>query len=1027
MSEYLGPLQTRVLDSTNRNFDMVVYQKRKPPLSCEEVLTGVIASDKARDIQKYLGPSGWNVVGSIKDNFPLSAPVSEASCIAGDVLCSPTYARNTFKLISLDKGQDKGSLYAMVNGWKVLVNLSNSFDLNNIIELEDPPSIDSRIDFVFLEVWKKLITTSDTIYRYGNVGNTDSSNFSNDLIDPFIGIETSLRVQIQYQIRVVSGIDIQTYPDGFDPIVKALGPLSSVSSYSFSQVPGDIGLWRAGYGESTATTESPLETTDGYIYAIPMFAISRRKTDPFNFNVDSNGAGKTLANYVSGKASDRPDDQYNDWIVSDQILDLRHRISPVENLKEICNEGFQNLITGKSRGVMGYSVLGEDHYGPVLMQADSINPLLVDLAGTTTIGYGDGTRRVFSNAEINQSDVIYTKTVNDKFAGTTGAVWAGGDTVRLEVPAGYPAGTVIISVEAGYNNLGNLLIDSLDFSVTNLSTSIVTITIEGAGVVLPGTLNPAIFSVTYRIPSGQHGFSFVPELMYEYRTTEPDSTLNYALRDQDVRVRAADPVVSVLDGTNYNMMSNKIWHNHEPWNFGQQMIYHVQGSGTNTVTVPRSPYGYTILGVASVGYGNPKTYINPSVTRDAVSYYITHTSSIPDGVDVEIVLYVGEKFFDTNKQSRAISETYEMKNYTWTATGSSSYLLDTSGFSIIAMASNRFLDSTGYVYIDGVQTALVNSNKDLPNLPYLSNSITTLNFTSAPDAGSAVEIPLVIKSAVTASEGYVFFYKTVPYQGLLDTTAGSHAVGSVIAEGPAVTTTAGSGGVSYYKYQTGTATFVLDSSVVNGTGTQWLSNVKAGDIIYGNADPTTSYVISSVYNDNVLYLTESVTLSGATAYTIEDRNSCSFEARNIIDRLPAKDTDCDSSGHNGLISIASSDRHQVLETRIISRVQDVLGHQEITIGSGTAERGRSIVHVTDNGRGLGNLGLKFEKTDSTAYQKTYQSYIFDKDNSGKLCMMVVGSETGNDASSRSFVEYNNNDTVDIFELPGRPITGRRLV
>jgi hypothetical protein len=83
--------------------------------------------------------------------------------------------------------------------------------------------------------------------------------------------------------------------------------------------------------------------------------------------------------------------------------------------------------------------------------------------------------------------------------------------------------------------------------------------------------------------------------------------------------------------------------------------------------------------------------------------------------------------------------------------------------------------------------------------------------------------------------------------------------------------------------------------------------------------------------------------------------------------------------------------------------------------------------------GQNTLGLKFEDTTAgtqVPYQKTYQSYILNKDNDGHLYMMVVGSENSNSSTayppySHYFDENSVTDTVDLFPLPNRPLTNRK--
>ena len=94
----LGPNQTRVLDSANRSFESVVYQRKKPPLSCETNLTGNLAAKHAQEVFQAVSPSGWSVVGSLRDEQ------SESSLRAGDLSCSSALPANTIRLIANDLG-----------------------------------------------------------------------------------------------------------------------------------------------------------------------------------------------------------------------------------------------------------------------------------------------------------------------------------------------------------------------------------------------------------------------------------------------------------------------------------------------------------------------------------------------------------------------------------------------------------------------------------------------------------------------------------------------------------------------------------------------------------------------------------------------------------------------------------------------------------------------------------------------------------------------------------------------------------
>lgn len=1017
MSDNLGPNQTRVLDANNRSFESVVYQRKKPPLSCEWNLTNNLASVHPQDVARFAVPSGWAIVGNLKDN------ATEANCFAGDVVCSSSYAANTFKLIALDKNIETQTLVAWVNGWKIVVQGTKSVgDENNIIILPNPSSADYRVDFVFLEVWRYLLDTDDAIHKHGNFLYS-GINYSNDLIDPAIGIETSRRIQTQYRIRVATTIDIENYPSGFDPnqvFVQGplLDPISTCSHAYFSPVPGDLGLWRAGLGDSAA--QEDLQTVDGYTYAIPMLAVTRRNTSSFRTDDRSNGAGKSLADYLNGQPSDRPDNLYNNWIVADDILDMRSRITTADNMKELCETSFQKLTSGNLRGKLEKTTLGGDHFAKTFVQVDAVSPSGTDLEGSTFIGNSDGVRRMFSNAWIDQPDTLVVKTVHDKTDGTASDPWAVDDQVEIEVNVpDYPVGSTVASIEEDYISSGTLT-PITDYVVSGEGTETATITVP-LGSSLIGTYVPFTVDYTIRYASGQNGFSMLPENMLEFRSEDATSQI-IASQDADIRVRSSEPVIA-LDGTHFNMLSNDGANNTESYNFGHQMIYHALGNGTNIITFPRTLFNYDILGVASVRAG--ASYLNPTIIRTLSIYQVNLGTTVATDTDIELALYTGTKFFETNKQTRAITDTYEMRDLKpkEAATGSlTTFSVDSTNQAIVALGSNHSISGYGIAYVDGVQTTLLTHNNGLPTDTTKSRAV--FDFSSGPASGASIEVPVLMKSAISSTEGYDFFYHAVPYQGLLDSTA----TGVVETVGPALTTTAGSGAITDTTYSEGTAVFTQDSATITGVGTRWLSGVQAGYTIYSDATPAKNYTISQVYANDTLMISVPADSASSGTYTITANGQPSFYRANIMDRLPTYDSTNDSNGRSENISTAVTDGYPVLETHIVSKVQDIVDSSagSVLFGVGSADRGRSQIYIPDALLGEGNLGLRFERLDSTGYyQKTYQSYILNKDNGGHLYLMVVGSETDSSSHSRFFNENYSLDTVDIFEMPGRPLTVRR--
>lgn len=279
MADYLGPGVSRVLNPKQTNFTTVIWQKGRPPLDSELTLLQQIATEWDRQQVLRGTPSGW-YGDSInpQDSFVTDAGFS-----------------NWFKFGPQFTGEKQSIMWAVVNGWVVPVTGTltgnppgspNDSDTWSRIALPPPPSNtgDARIDFVFLECWQARVApnpsttnkpSASAVYRYGNVEG-GYSFVTDDLQDPDIGFETTQRVQVQYRIRVMSGlVGLASYPDGFDPsTVKGQGANTTATSFVFENMRkelGDQGLWRAGDG-----TQNTLGTVDGYTYAIPLCAVFRR-------------------------------------------------------------------------------------------------------------------------------------------------------------------------------------------------------------------------------------------------------------------------------------------------------------------------------------------------------------------------------------------------------------------------------------------------------------------------------------------------------------------------------------------------------------------------------------------------------------------------------------------------------------------------------------------------------------------------------------------------------------------------------
>lgn len=281
MSDNFGTGVSRVLDPSQTSYLVTIWQQGKPPLDSELNLLQQIAGEWNRQAVLRGTPSGFLANDTNTDL---------------DYITSAVWS-NWFRFGQQKTGEKQTIPWAVVNGWLIPVTGTqtgtppgspDNTDTWNRVTLGPPPSNpgDARIDFVFLEVWKARVPPNPatlnkpaaaSIYRYGNVEG-GYTFIADDLQDPAIGFETTQRVQVQYRIRVVSGlIGLSSFPDGFDPaVVKAQGAAGAPTAFTFTnmrQELGDPGLWRAGDG-----TANSLGTVDGYTYAVPMCAVFRRNS-----------------------------------------------------------------------------------------------------------------------------------------------------------------------------------------------------------------------------------------------------------------------------------------------------------------------------------------------------------------------------------------------------------------------------------------------------------------------------------------------------------------------------------------------------------------------------------------------------------------------------------------------------------------------------------------------------------------------------------------------------------------------------
>jgi sugar lactone lactonase YvrE len=273
-----------------------------------------------------------------------------------------------------------GEINASVNGWNCLVtNTAGTNGIHNNIVLDTAPTTGSRYDLIFLEVFLAELggtsatisntankPTATTIYLYGNTQYA-GINATDDISE--IDAEINRRWQIQYRIRVVDNVAMDTYVDGVNctTAVKAWGtnPLASWSGYTAGTGSaytfqnnfngnGNYGLYVAGDGSTTA--KNILGTVDGYTYAIPLAAVFRRNSGIYDPALNPFGCGMSSSNgNVASGVSGRPDGLFYDQIDFSDILSLRHQCLFDSSISwsELASRNFNRIVRGQSASEYG--------------------------------------------------------------------------------------------------------------------------------------------------------------------------------------------------------------------------------------------------------------------------------------------------------------------------------------------------------------------------------------------------------------------------------------------------------------------------------------------------------------------------------------------------------------------------------------------------------------------------------------------------------------------------------------------------
>ena len=400
---------SRTLDTTNRQYTNVVWQAGKPPLDSELNLVGQLATDN------------------------LSKTIS-ATAHSG-ILMNPRTSDRDFEFNPLWSNFLKTKpMKALVNG--LVLDIEET-----TINLPTPPPQDNRVDFVFLEVWKTIISaqggevsnkpTATTVYSNGNLS---GAGLDDEMVDSNVGFETTKRIQVQYRFRVVGSIDIYNNLEGMSSnLVKAKGPLDAVSTVSFNNqyASGDAGLWIAHMTSDGTATGTPLSDflSENIVYGIPVCAITRRNDNAYVASVNIGNANQNGA--IDRKPSSTTSSDATTLLQATlaSVLNAPTPLDPALGAIVLVDGVGSGLDDADLYGSERYLVLGEGLNREIIRVSGFADPNLTIVArgegGTQAKYHSAGTKVVLFNnrPDGKYADQIHAEDLFDMRHATTIGEW----------------------------------------------------------------------------------------------------------------------------------------------------------------------------------------------------------------------------------------------------------------------------------------------------------------------------------------------------------------------------------------------------------------------------------------------------------------------------------------------------------------------------------------------------------------------------------------------------------------------------
>lgn len=313
--------------------------------------------EAAINYQGFNQPSDFRpTTGTFTSTYPadISFSVENKAWIAGSdgVALVSSNSGSKWEILDLGVSGDLNDVFYVTDslGWY------SGFD-GTIIKY-DPANISGNTEIQDTDLRAK---SKGRIYPEGNILSEAQDYLIDDIISDAVGVETTKRVQIQYRIRVVDGVDPFNYPEAGlgQSYVFSQGPnvdTNVAGNYSYENMgeeSGDYGLWRA----------RCRNTVDGYSWSIPMFFVTRRNSGAFNEDTNINGSTFYDLNAI------RPDALTYENIVDFDVTDIRRRVV-VDSYSYYLQKNFDKLMSNRLKTNISDRSQSGDQYGTAIFNSD---------------------------------------------------------------------------------------------------------------------------------------------------------------------------------------------------------------------------------------------------------------------------------------------------------------------------------------------------------------------------------------------------------------------------------------------------------------------------------------------------------------------------------------------------------------------------------------------------------------------------------------------------------------------------------